>query len=176
MKKLLLLIVAGLFIAFTADAQEVEIAEEQVPRLVYHAFGEKYPNAIATEWSYPNCNCYEEWENKWSEELGIAGEEAPDYFFVTYKYENKDQRTVYYRTGKWVETRIKMQSKEVPENIFAFLEHTKFKDWKLENTAFFIQTALEDGGFDAYYKLTFKNKGKKETVKVDAKEGTLLSL
>lgn len=154
----------------TAQAQIKRIEQKNVPRVVYKAHGDKYPAAQKMEWTVPDCDCYEDWEAQWEEGLelqNLRSGEQPRFFHVTYKYDNKDRRSIYFRDGEWIETRTVFSKNDLPVNIGTAIAGTGFGEWKLGKKVVFVQKSSESGEIEAFYKVPVKDGLSKETLKVD---------
>lgn len=172
MKVLLLGLVMATGMASVATAQQhgQKMEDKDVPKVVYHAFGEKYPEASVVKWYYPDCNCYEDWVSKWEEEIREgenheAEMEQPDFFQVAYKYKDKDQRTIYYRNGEWVETRSKISRDELPETIKQAVEQTEYRNWDIGKYVVLVEKPLPGGKTEMFYRLYMKGGLKRHLLK-----------
>ncbi|MDH3710450.1 MAG: PepSY-like domain-containing protein [Cyclobacteriaceae bacterium] len=170
MKIRLLAVVVLLGIFSMAKAQVQKIEQKDVPRVVYKAHGYKYPAARNIEWTVPDCDCYEDWEAEWEESLELQNlreGDQPKFFHVTYKYENKDRRSIYYRDGEWMETRTVFSKDDLPAKVGTAIAATGFGNWKLGKKIVYVLKSTDDGGAEAFYKVPVKDGLNKETLKVD---------
>ena len=172
---LMLALLMGIF--SMAQAQVKKIEQKDVPRVVYKAHGDKYPAAQKIEWTVPDCDCYEDWETEWERSLAIEDlqpGDKPKFFHVTFKYENKDQRSIYYQDGEWMETRTVFGRDDIPAKLSASIAASAYGDWKLGKKVVFVQKSKEDGGMEAFYKVPVKEGLNRETLKMDI-DGNILN-
>ena len=180
MKALLLGLVMATGIVSVTMAQQhgQDLENEDVPKVVYNAFGEKYPEASVVKWYYPDCNCYEDWVSKWEEEIREGEDykaemEQPDFFQVAYKYKDKNQRTIYYRNGEWVESRSKIRREELPETIKQAVEKTQYRNWDIGKYVVLVEKPRADGKTEMIYRLYMKGGLKRHLLKFYP-DGTLV--
>lgn len=155
-------------IVFVTNAQKL-IKEKQVPKVVYSAFGEQYPDAIVVQWEIPDCNCYEDWVSAWETEMSKEYPQEyvdPEAFYVTYKYKNDEKRSVYYKNGQWMQTRSKIHKESLPEPILAAVQDSEYRDWEIADHAFIIETPTADNKVNLYYKVYLKGGVKRHVFRV----------
>ncbi len=95
------------------NAQQKKIKEEQVPKVVYSAFGQQYPDATVVQWEVPECDCYEDWVGAWETEMSAEYPqeyEDPDAFYVTFKYKNDERRSIFLQ--EWTVDANKVQDQQ----------------------------------------------------------------
>ena len=151
------------------NAQQKKIKEEQVPKVVYSAFGQQYPDATVVQWEVPECDCYEDWVGAWETEMSAEYPqeyEDPDAFYVTFKYKNDERRSIFYKNGQWMQTRSKINKERLPKPILAAVQESEYRDWEIADNAFIIETPTVDGKVDLYYKVYLKGGIKRHVLRV----------
>ena len=171
-----ILIIAVVFLAtcFASNAQKKRETND-VPKVVYSAFGEQYPDAQVVQWEMPGSTCYKDWISSW--EQGMSEEYPMEYtepntFHVTYKYQNNEQRSVYYRDGQWVQTRTKINKESIPEAVMYTVNNLGYGDWDVADYAFLVEKPLEKDRRDVFFKIYLKKGIKRQVMKVNF-DGTL---
>ena len=149
--------------------QPGKVAEKDVPKVVYKAFGTKYPYADKVEWYLPDCDCYDDWKNEWeSRMIQPTGKkiETPDNFYVSFQYKDKTQRSVFYRNGEWIETEIILNTVDLPDLIVDAVKNSQYADWKMPDQVVLMERPLPDGSVEAIYTIPLKGGIKKHNLKV----------
>jgi len=107
MKKLL--IFSALAITFIATASQMRISKVKVPENILQAFKVKFPDAEDKRWKMKN-----------------------HIYIVNARKKEGDFKAVFSEDGKWLKTTKDIESANVPSEVKASFENSKFKDWVVQ--------------------------------------------
>jgi len=165
-------------VAFSTTNAQKKIDKKKVPKVVYSAFGEQYPDAKVEKWELPDCDCYEDWINEWEAQMSEKYPQdyiEPNTFYVTYKYKNKEQKSIYYRNGEWLQTQTKISKENVPGTVMTAVKNSEYSDWKMGDYVILVQKPNGGGDKDLFYKVFLKGGMKRYVLKVKT-DGTLVPI
>ena len=174
-KEIITMILALLVVFGTTEAQK-KIDKKKVPKVVYSAFGEQYPDAVVQKWEMPDCDCYEDWINQWEAQMSEKYPQdysSPNSFYVTYKYQDKEQKSIYYRNGEWMQTQTKLKKKSIPASIMAAVNQSEYSDWDVADYAILVEKPSGNGQKEAFYKVFLKGGLKRHILKVNT-DGSII--